>query len=455
MTIKVTRILEANCPNSLQAICKATGFLRADVWRRFGALGTFGKSASDLRKAITAAGLYSNLDVDGTIRSETTKDIVNDMLTYKAAAMVKVRQAVAARTKDISERKRLYALLSSGQWMAEPFLHRHVRKHFKHGRSHTNNQFIVRSDKHTSSVVDGRLVITIRVAKKYGNNIKLVTTTTGKNVNLVGSNLRIILKNGFTEVHYAFDKPAGRACGGKALGVDKGYTEAFVDSDGVAHGQTFGAILTKYSDKVSVTGKARNKLHALEKKHRACGNLAKAERIKACNLGRIKLDARREKTQKQLRDIAFKSVHALVDKAGLIASEDLTSPIASKKKWKQYNRKMSSWAKGALADALDSVCTQRGTRHELVNCAYTSQMDSITRRLEGKRVGDKFYRVNGDVLQADYNAASNVLVRLDDSEITRFTPYKEVRRILLARSADATERHGLELSEKSLQPSAD
>jgi hypothetical protein len=40
-------------------------------------------------------------------------------------------------------------------------LHRQMRKHFRHGVSHTANQFIVRSDKQSSSVVDGRLVITI------------------------------------------------------------------------------------------------------------------------------------------------------------------------------------------------------------------------------------------------------------------------------------------------------
>ena len=70
----------------------------------------------------------------------------------------------------------------------------------------------------------------------------------------------------------------------------------------------------------------------------------------------------------------------------------------------------------------------------MVNGAYTSQMDSTNGLLGGKRVGDKLYRPNGDLLQADPNAARNVLARLDDDELTRFTPYTEVRRILLSRS---------------------
>ena len=49
--------------------------------------------------------------------------------------------------------------------------------------------------------------------------------------------------------------------------------------------------------------------------------------------------------------------------------------------------------------------------------ADIAQFRISARVVQGKRVGDKFYRANGDVLQADYNAALNVLARLDDSEI--------------------------------------
>jgi hypothetical protein len=81
-------------------------------------------------------------------------------------------------------------------------------------------------------------------------------------------------------------------------------------------------------------------------------------------------------------------------------SEELTVPIKRKQQWKKFNRTMRSWAKGALAkgalaDALDSVCLQRQASHVLVNAPYTSRMDSVTGLLKGKRVEDKFYRENG------------------------------------------------------------
>ncbi len=62
-------------------------------------------------------------------------------------------------------------------------------------------------------------------------------------------------------------------------------------------------------------------------------------------------------------------------------------------------------------------------------------MDSRNGTLSGKRCGDKFYCEDGEVLQADVNAARNVLARLYDQEIDRWTPYKQVKAILLKRTS--------------------
>ena len=49
------------------------------------------------------------------------------------------------------------------------------------------------------------------------------------------------------------------------------------------------------------------------------------------------------------------------------------------------------------------------------------------------------------MLQADTNAALNILARYDDQEISRYMPYQQVRKILLKRSIGGTDRQGLEL----------
>jgi hypothetical protein len=93
----------------------------------------------------------------------------------------------------------------------------------------------------------------------------------------------------------------------------------------------------------------------------------------------------------------------------------------------------------------------------LVNSAYmlrqtqhiASQMDSRYGILLGNRCGDSFYCFDGVVLQADENAARNVLARLYDLEtcaersrnIDRWTPFQKVKSILLER----TERQRLGL----------
>lgn len=61
-------------------------------------------------------------------------------------------------------------------------------------------------------------------------------------------------------------------------------------------------------------------------------------------------------------------------------------------------------------------------------------MDSRYGVLLGERKGDSFYCFDGVVIQADINAARNVLARKSDAEITRWTNFKQVKSILLKRT---------------------
>lgn len=85
--------------------------------------------------------------------------------------------------------------------------------------------------------------------------------------------------------------------------------------------------------------------------------------------------------------MAFQAAQSIVDKAAVVVSETPTAPLAKRQAWKRDNRRMSAWAKGILAEAMDRVCTQRQADHRLVDAAYTSQMDFATGLPEGKRMG--------------------------------------------------------------------
>ena len=71
-------------------------------------MGNVGKSASAIRKEITAGKFYADLPIDRTIRAETTKDVVNDILTYKEAAKLKVKKAIF-KNQEKPEHKELLA----------------------------------------------------------------------------------------------------------------------------------------------------------------------------------------------------------------------------------------------------------------------------------------------------------------------------------------------------------
>ena len=234
-----------------------------------------------------------------------------------------------------------------------------------------------------------------------------------------------------TRPPYAARSPAAR----RTIGVDKGYTEAYADSEGERYGEGPDDWLAAESDARKVKGQRRNQLRAVERKHREAGRIKKADNIRRNNLGNRKWDRRQKKHTAQTRDFLCHAAHRVVDRAGTIACEDLTAPMSSSKyRHRDTNRRLSGWVKGVMADTLTSISRRRGSALVLVNPAYTSQIDSRTGLLQGTRRGDRFYGLDGVVLDADTNAARNILQRMYDDEITLYTPYREVKRLLLDRN---------------------
>src|SRR5207247_513892 len=69
-------------------------------------------------------------------------------------------------------------------------------------------------------------------------------------------------------------------------------------------------------------------------------------------------------------------------------------------------------------------------------------MDSRYGVLLGTRNGDTFYGFDRVVQDADTNAARNIPARQGDKEISLFTLYKQVKAILLRRTAEVQTRLG-------------
>lgn len=407
----------------LQEQAKRLGRIRSEVWDRFGSIGGVKQTDRTVKKRWVAVREF---DVLANPWKETLRDAMGDIKANLSAAKVKARQAIRRHTNDTAEQKRLFGLLKLDNWTGDAYLRRVMRKYWRRGRNHTHDQIIVRSDNYSTSVYGGKAWITVPGLESR----KTVAIPLNTTVKPTGT-LRLILRGGKVEVHYSIEIQPEQTCGNQIIGIDKGYSEVCVDSDGEHHGAALGNLLRTESDYLKAKYQRRSKLRALAEQHT---NPRKRRNIRQHNLGRKKLDRRASKAQAQIRDVVFKAAHAVVDKATVIAAEDLTTAMRSKKFGKNMNRRLSVWTKGVIAEAFDSVSHRRCASVLLVNSAYTSQVDSATGLLQGRRVGDRFYRITGEVVQADENAAKNVLARLSDPEIDRWTPYTKVRSILQSRT---------------------
>ena len=438
--MKLTRI--HHCKNlnqekykQLEKQAVLLGHVRSEVWAKYGAIAGLNISDRTIRDAWMKEG--RNFGVSANAWKETLRDCMGDIKAFREASKEKVKQAIRKRTTCDKELKRLYTLLKKDEWQEDNFLHRQMRKHFRHGVNHTYNQIIVRADMCKTFELNGQCWLKVpslvpRQTIKIPLNTTMEFAPTGT--------LRIILKNGNIEVHSTYDAVESQDCGQATIGVDKGYSEAFVDSDGEVYGQGLGKLISSESDYLNQKYKNRSKLRAIAKK-----KPHKKAKIELNNLGRKKLDRRQDTQKAKLKTLIYTATHRLVDKAKLIVAEDLSSPIQGKRNYgKNTNRRLNTWVKGLLADALTSVSHRRGSTVHLVNASYTSQCDSFLHGLLiGTRKGDHFYRFNGEVVQADWNGARNVLARLNDTEISRYTPYKTVKRILQER----TDRYKSELTD--------
>ena len=431
----VSRILKSKNINSgkyeqLEEQAKRLGQIRSEVWYSFGSIsGVSIKSDRKIRDQwLKEKRLF---EVSANAWKETLRDAFGDIKATRESATEKVRKIIYKQVSDEKKRHELYNKLKSDKWTSDNYLRRFMRKYWKHGRNHTNQQIIVRSDNYTTFQLGGHAWIKIPSLQK-GKRIAIPLNTT---VEPTGT-LRLILKEAEIEVHYTIDVEETKSCGKATLGIDKGYTEVFVDSDGEHYGEGLGKRLTEQSDRLKKKYQARNKLRAIANK-----KPHKKPNIIENNLGRKKRGRQKDKVHTKIKDMVYQATHKLVDKAEFIAVEDLTSPITSKKFGKNVTRRLSAWTKGVIANAIEMVSRRRGSSVIIVNSAYTSQMDSRYGVLLGKRSGDSFYCFDKVVLQADENAARNVLARLHDPEIDRWTPFQKVKSILLER----TERQRLGL----------
>lgn len=242
----------------------------------------------------------------------------------------------------------------------------------------------------------------------------------------------LIVKGDKLCMHYTANLRRKKATGAP-VGIDVGYSEVLVDSDGDFYGNQFGEVHTKASDKMSVKGRRYNKLWQLHKKLIEKGEFKKARNIAKFNLGRKKHLAYTEKVKITIENICNQSLNKLwtTKNPSVIVTEDLSSQF-SHNSGSRSNRLLSSWKRGTIQNRLEFKSLVRGSNHKQVHSAYSSQMCSQCGYVhKNNRKGDVFKCLNcRHSNHADVVAAKNILSRNSDSGITQYMTTGAVKQVL-------------------------
>ena len=425
----VTRVafskrLTARKFSELSEIASRLGQIRHELWDRYGSASGYSADPRSIRDAWVKE--QRDFGLPARLWKETVRDVFDDIKARRESGFKAVAQKVYRRM-GAKEGKLRCRAMRLGTWKADPYLHRLIRKELPRGRTWVENQIVLDTQCYKSFEHSGKGWIEVTGLTPR----KRLALPLGSTAPISGT-IRLLLRDGRVEVHHQVEvEQLASPQDAAPLGIDKGYTETYVDSDGQHHGETMGALLTAESDALKVKHQRRNTLRAIaQRKPHKCG------RIQKDNLGKRKQNRRKSRHLSTLKNVIYKATHAVVRKSSEIVCENLSVPMKSRKQYgKDTHRRLSGWVKGMLQEALSSVSQRYGVPLRLVNPAYTSQMCSCCGFL-GDRRGDVFYCTHfgcGVVLQADYNAALNILARSRDVEIHLWMKAAEVKSILLER----------------------
>src|SRR5919201_3068050 len=279
--MKVTRIAYSGNLNAVKygqlvEQARRLGRVRSLVWDRYGSITGVGLSDRQIRDTWMAAGPAASFGVLANAWKETVRDAVADIRAHREAAKVQVRRRIHRRPMPDAARKRLYTLLTRDEWTSDPLLRRWMRQHWRRGHNHTTNQIIIRADNvRTYPLVEGGTVW-LKVPGITPRTVVAVPLTTAV---APTATLRVILRGGRVEVHHQIDddalKSSNRPAGDRTVGVDKGYTEVFTDSDGDRHGTELGELLRQRSDQLKARNARRAKLRSIANHATQCGDHGK------------------------------------------------------------------------------------------------------------------------------------------------------------------------------------
>ncbi|MBG1271200.1 hypothetical protein [Nostoc sp. WHI] len=457
----VTRIAYSvgETPVELVKLAEALGSLRSELWNKYGSLQAWGidkntiikniRNNPELRKIYGA----ERFNLSSEIWERTVQTIIDDIHAVQEAAKVQVIRRICANFKpekievvknkktvlvdnpETSFRDELIRSLNSQEWQNYPLISRWVRQCYRRGHTWVNNQIVVNA---TSGSMKGKISRKGRVTTYQipgfmdGKRCQWISVSilAGRVTPKAGRLRFIINHSGAVELHYPKTTKIEVNPSTDSIGLDKGFTEGFYGSNGVAYTEGLGQVIKRSSDARTKKNRKRYRLFAISQ----AVDPARSARILENNLGRKKANNLDRRKRQTIRQLIRTDTNKIFDSFGEIFAEDLSKHIKGKRRAKAVNRRLNEWSKGELQKALDEISIRKGGKVTLVNAAYTSQVDHRNGTLLGKRLLDQLFTFDGVVLQADYNAGNCIKHRGADSVITRFMKKEQVHRILVERT---------------------
>lgn len=430
----------------LLATMQRLGVVRSETYNKLGSVNYWRLDWKKAYPLVRGFRTPESLGLPSKLMEWTVSDVSKAISAQQAACIEALHGNIWRRypgDNNQEKRKQCYKQLSSTKFLANSFLHRIVRKQYQRGHSWVRNQIVYQQGGYKCRRIKRHIYQLELAGLRRGKRNKIIVRSNRKiqgqirlihNKNLERFEIHMLVNYGTVETPKKL----------KEIGIDKGYTEAFYDSDGNIHGAGLGKLASKKSDRITAKNRNRGKLWALSRKYKEI-NPAKSARILENNLTRKTENRRYRKDQAAIASLIGSASKSLFSQQIKVFAEDLTKPIKGRRQSKAMSRKLNSWMKGYMRDSLQKWANWTGSVITEVQPSYTSQVDSLTGTLLGNRTGDNFIRFTGDVLQADLNAAQNLLVRGADKDITRFMSKEEVQAVLIRRTACFLKGLGLTL----------
>jgi hypothetical protein len=319
----------------------------------------------------------------------------------------------------------------------ECYIHNLIRRYARRYRGKTpysmSTTFQIDADMYEYVEENGVLYIDISTHQKR-SRIRLKCS----DQNIYHKNIRIsINQNKFTLTHMVTSKQNQIWSKENEIGVDKGYKTLLVSSSGNYYGDGLNKMLSDETERLNLVNKKRNPYYAMVRILEEKGDFDKADNIRKNNLGKIKYNRNKNKNDTTLKSFINHELNCLIqnEKPSLIGIENLAFVSWNDKLPKHVRRKLARWIKGYIDERLEFKCNINNIKYEYVNPAYTSQECHICGSLGVRPTQEKFICSNCGEMHADENAAKTIKKRLYDKEITLYTPYKIVKKIIEKRKA--------------------